>query len=188
MRSKKKIVTPGIDKKISISPKHFELLVLKHLKNIGEHLNNLKVIHNVKSVQTDGTYQIDVYAEFEALGGKFKVLTECKNHKNSIKRDVVMLLHSKLHSTGAQKGMIYATTPFQKGAIQYAEKHGIALIKVIYDDEFEYITKSMDKNKTVLKPVDPEDVKFTGALIRENRVSIISGEYIDYLHDFIFGK
>ncbi len=69
-------------------------------------------------------------ARFEALGGNFVVLIECKHHKNSIKREVVQILNDRLCSIGAQKGMIFSTAGFQSGAIEYAQKNGVTLFKV----------------------------------------------------------
>lgn len=56
--------------------------------------------HNTHLMNNDGEYQIDVYAEFDFLGATFKVLVECKRHKNRIKKEVIQLLYDKLRSTG----------------------------------------------------------------------------------------
>ena len=88
------------------------------------------ITHNKKIETYDGKYQIDVYAEFTALNSKIKVLCECKQYTSSIKRETVTALHNKLNSIGANKGIIFSTSDFQSGAIQYAKAHGIALITV----------------------------------------------------------
>ena len=59
-----------------------------------------------------------------------KILAECKQHKKRVGRDKVEVLESRLRSLGAQKGLLLSTAGFQSGAIQFAEKHGIALIQV----------------------------------------------------------
>jgi len=80
---------------------------------------------------SDGEYEIDVVVRFSALGGaEFTVLCECKKHNHPIKRELVQVLHSKLQSVGAHKAILVATSPFQSGAIEFAETHGIALVTV----------------------------------------------------------
>jgi restriction system protein len=140
---------------ISLSPKEFERKVQHILEASGAKLSNFRTIHREKLSSFDGIYEIDVTARFSALGGNFVVLVECKNQKNPIKREVVQVLHNRIQSVGAHKGMLFATTTFQKGAVEYAMRHGIALIQItqwnyswaafsetmpsISEDELEYV-------------------------------------------------
>ncbi len=104
-------------------------------------LQDFKITHNTKIKASDGKYQIDVYAEFTAMGSRFKVLCECKKYKNRVNRDKVAILHRKLESIGAQKGILISTSDFQSGAIKYGKAHGITLIKA-EDYHFEYLSHS----------------------------------------------
>ena len=92
----------------------------------------------------DGTYEIDIKATFGALGTEIVVLVECKRHKSSIKRDVVQVIHDKIYSLGAHKGIIFSTSSFQQGDIDYALEHGIATIQVI-EGRLTYHTKALPK-------------------------------------------
>lgn len=83
--------------------------------------------HNQQVEAYDGTYQIDVLAEFTALRSRIKVLVECKKLTRAVDRDKAMLLHGKLQSIGANKGILISTTGFQRGAVQYAKMHGLTL-------------------------------------------------------------
>ena len=127
---------------ITLTPKQFEIEVEHLLKTLERgklsdfKTQRLEVIQGV-----DGDYEIDVTARFEALGGNFLVLVECKHHKNPIKRDVVQVLYDRIRSVGAHKGMIFSTASFQKGAIEYAKQRGIALVKVA-DGKTSYSTKA----------------------------------------------
>jgi restriction system protein len=113
-----------------MSPKEFEVEVAGLLEKAGVRLPEFRVQTLEPVIGVDGEYAIDVTARFEVLGMSFLVLVECKHHKNPIKREVVQILHTKLQSTGAQKGMIIATAGFQSGALEYAKVHGIALLEV----------------------------------------------------------
>ena len=106
-----------------------------------EHLNGFEITHNKIIKASDGRYQIDVYAEFTAMGARFKILCECKKYKYRVGREKVAVLHRKLDSIGAQKGILISTSDFQSGALEYAKAHGIALIKA-EDYHFEYLSHS----------------------------------------------
>lgn len=116
----------------SLTPTEFEIHCMEFLRGYAEEekLEDFTIEHNVKLPSSDGTYQIDVYASFTALGAKIKILAECKQYKNRVNREKVVALADKVRSLGAQKGILLSTAGFQSGAIQYAEAHGIALIQV----------------------------------------------------------
>ena len=63
-------------------------------------------------------------------GSLIKVLIECKRYGRPVEREKVAVLADKLRALGAHKGMMFSTSGFQKGALTYAQKHGIALVKV----------------------------------------------------------
>ena len=129
-----------------ITAEEFELFCLNTLQAYAERekLQNFIIKHNQKLKSEDGTYQIDIYIEYTVLGTQNIILVECKKHSNSIKRDIVANLYSKLQSLGAQKGIIISTAGFQSGAVQYAEKHGIALWQVC-NNYVKHICASADK-------------------------------------------
>lgn len=115
-----------------IGPQQFELLVKSWLESVSTGLESFKAVHLDKVDGVDGTFEIDVSARFNLLGGaQFLVLVECKKHKNPIKREVVQVLKDKQESVGAQKAMVVSTSDFQRGAIEYAASHGIALVQIV---------------------------------------------------------
>ena len=120
---------PYRDLSADITPDDFEPFCLDTLKACAdeEGLANFDIKHDQKIEVYDGTYQIDVLAEFTALRSKIKVLVECKKLSRAVDRDKAMLLHGKLQSIGANKGILISTTGFQSGAVQYAKMHGLTL-------------------------------------------------------------
>ena len=139
---------------LDLSPTEFEKHCRTFLESYAEkeNLQNFKITHN-KIIKThDGKYQIDVYAEFTALGVRFKVLCECKRYKNRVNRDKVAILHQKLNSIGAQKGILISTSDFQSGALEYAKEHGIALIKA---ENYDFTQLSHSSGKTESDKNDP---------------------------------
>ena len=117
----------------SITPTDFERLCLEILKSYAdaEHLPDFSIQHNIRIPADDGTYQIDVYARFIAMGVEFKVIAECKRYSSPVSREKVAVLADKVKSLGAHKGIMISTCGFQSGAYEYAKKHGIALLQVL---------------------------------------------------------
>jgi len=116
----------------NITPRDFEIFCMETLKSYAEQeqLQNFRIAHDQKVEADDGTYQIDVLAEYTALGVKNTVIVECKKQSRNVEREIVAALDRKLQSIGAQKGILISTAGFQRGAVQFAEKHGIALWQV----------------------------------------------------------
>jgi restriction system protein len=172
------------DVNANITPKEFEELVHEHLSNLGQELKTFTATHDIKLLASDGEYQIDVYVEFEYLGVTFKVLVECKRHKNKIKRETVQILNDKLKSLGAHKGMIFSTNGFQEGAYEYANIHGIALIRVI-EGRFTYYTKSQQSEN--FNPPSWFDIpKYVGEYKQGTVICNLSKGYFEPLQEFLF--
>jgi restriction system protein len=129
------------DKPVELySPEEFEIAVKNFIKEKGETLTDFQVNHLEVIEGSDGEYEIDVTAKFTVLdGAEIKVLIECKHYKRSVDRDKVMILNQKLQSTGAHKGMIFTTSKFQRGAVEFAKKHGIALAKLAHSEATYYL-------------------------------------------------
>lgn len=88
------------------------------------------VKHNYIARVDDGNYQIDVMVKHTFLGGQFITLIECKKYKNPVPREKVEILYNRIRSIGAHKGMLFSTSRFKQGAIDFARKHGIALVQI----------------------------------------------------------
>jgi restriction system protein len=131
---------------VKMTPIEFEIMVKDYIEDLGKDLQDFKVIHNSHLAAHDGTYQIDVLASYTALNVEMVVIVECKRHSSAIKRETVQLLHDKLNSTGAQKGILFSTSGFQDGAISYALKHKIALVRML-PGSFQNITNSAIKRE-----------------------------------------
>ena len=126
----------------------FEIYCMNILKTCAEKegLHNFSIKHNDHFVAHDGTYQIDISAEYTALGVKNTVLIECKKYTRSVERKVVTDLCKKIETLGANKGIIISTAGFQSGAVQFAKQHGIALLQMI-DRKLKHIVNSVVPDK-----------------------------------------
>lgn len=118
---------------LEITPLKFEALVSDWLNKLSSDssIPAVKIKHSAVVSGLSGEYRIDVLAEMEIFGGAaITILIECKHQQRPVERDEVIILEGKLRDTGAHKGMLFATSGFQSGALEYANQRGIATIKV----------------------------------------------------------
>jgi restriction system protein len=179
----------NVKKKTKITPVQFELEVKRFLESTSGKLEEFQTEHRESIEGPDGTYEIDITARFRVFGAKFLVLVECKHHKNRIMRDYVQVLHAKQVSLGAQKAMMFSTSGFNEGAVNYALQHGIALVQLASGETL-YFTKS--GNRTPLPDSLPA---YVGWLIaKHDRASdgvshsLVDPRHPDALNKFLFGS
>ena len=133
---------PREEHRASISPDEYEREVAALLQALGRDLPGFQVQHQETVSTPDGSYRIDVTARFSQLGADFLILVECKDHARPVERKDVQVLADKLRAAGAQKGMLFSTNGFQKGAIEYARARRIALVRLV-EGELTYQTRAM---------------------------------------------
>jgi restriction system protein len=147
------------------TPSQFEQFVFESLTQRGVKLSAFSLTRLERIVGVDGTYEIDITARFELFNASFLVLIECKRYREPIKRQIVQVLHDKVRATGAHKGMLFATAPFQPAALTYAQSHGIALIEVRTGGLF-FRTRGQPQS-----PKAPGPIAFVHSLSRQGRVT-----------------
>jgi hypothetical protein len=178
-----------------ITAAEFEEYVVETLRSVHRELDNVVVtLHDVLE-GVDGSYDMDGTMTFESAGMKFRVLVEAKRHSHPIKRDIVQILHQKIQSTGSHKGVIFSTSPFQRGALEYAKIHGIALVMVT-EGRYTYMTRSTTESP----PLSREGARslglpdFTGYVYTANpitgatNVTVASREHPSYLAKILVSK
>jgi Restriction endonuclease len=124
-----------------ITPQEFEQFVGETLREMPPDVTDVKVNVLERVSGHDGSYVIDATVRCRLGGMDLFVVVEAKKHTNPIKRDVVQTLNAKKESLAAHKAVLFSTTPFQSGAIEYARAHGIALVHVT-EGRFTFETRS----------------------------------------------
>jgi restriction system protein len=112
-----------------VTPSEYELAVKSILDAAAPGLVWYESSHRHSVTGIDGEYIIDVVATFSALGAKFVVLVECKHEGRKTERHDIQVLHQKVQSAGAHKGMVFSVAGFQSGALEFAKVHGIATVQ-----------------------------------------------------------
>jgi Restriction endonuclease len=178
-----------------ITPAQFEVYVSELLGSTESQLDKLAVTLHETIAGTDGSYDFDATVRYEFAGMAFLVLVEAKRHANPIKRELVQVLHQKIQSVGAHKGVMVSTAPYQSGALTFAKTHGIALVTVT-EGRFTYETKAFDKPAPVTRE---EARKFfgiptfvghcygPGSKPRFTSVTLMSPEYPEYVAKHLLG-
>ena len=122
------------ERSFRITPEQYEQQVRGWVETAAGQLSEFSSTHREVLQGSDGEYEIDIVVRFRALQTPFLVLLECKRYRRAIERDTVQVLNDRVRSIGANKGILFSTSKFQSGALEYAEKHGIALIQLIDGD------------------------------------------------------
>lgn len=174
---------------VEITPTEFEKQVRAWLEAASQGVKKFSVTHQKKLEGPGSEYQFDAVAELEILGGaSIVILVECKRYspKNPIKRDVVMLLHAKIREVGAHKGMVFSTSHFQRGALEYAKRHGIATV-LIQDGKASYETK--DRFRPPEPPPWRPNYKYIGRMLTWTEVGyrshLIADDYPDAIQEWL---
>jgi Restriction endonuclease len=177
-----------------ITPAQFEQFVVELLESVSPLVEGLEVALHDKIQGADGLYDFDATVRFGLGGMRFLVLIEAKRHNNPIKRELVQVLHDKLRSVGAHKAAMIATAPYQRGALEYAEKHGIALATVT-EGRFTFETRSLDDATTRSQeaavrfglPAFVAHAYQRGEVPTSTSVTLLSTEYPEHVAESLFG-
>lgn len=124
-----------------MTPTEFEEFVVGLFRATVPLVNDLRVTLHETVRGIDGEYDFDGTIRYRLLGIDFLVLVEAKMHRSPIKREVIQTIHSKLESVGAHKAVVVSTSPFQRGALELARVHGVALVTVT-EGRFTYEARS----------------------------------------------
>ena len=175
------------------TPGEFEEWVGEVLASVGPELDDLRVEVHERVSGIDGSYDFDATVRYRWAGLDFLVLVEAKRHANPIKRELVQALHSKIQSVGAHKGVMISTARFQRGALEFAKVHGIALVSVT-EGRFTYETRALTPSPVLSRERAlelfglPTFVGFCygpGDTPDSTSVTLISTDHPDYIRELL---
>ncbi len=104
-----------------------KLEVKRYLEQFGGKVQSFQATHREIHTSAEGDFEIDITVRFRALEIDWLTLVECKCYTHPVERKVVMELKAKKDTLKADKAILFATSSFQIGAIEYAQYHGIIL-------------------------------------------------------------
>lgn len=144
-------IAPWGDHRAKVDGAEFERIVAELLREAGRDLPDFRLEQQEMIRTHDGQYRIDVTLRFSQLGVQFVVLVECKDHARPVEREDVQVLADKMRAAGAQKAILFATNGFQRGAIDYARSHGIALVRLV-EGALTYETRAIPQGSVQAVP------------------------------------
>jgi restriction system protein len=164
---------------VPISPEEYELQVVAWLKGTGSTLASFEVTHLRHLEGPGGEYAFDAVAVLSILNGaQITMLVECKRTGRPVEREDLLALWAKLQDVKAHKAMLFSTSGFQRGALEYAAAYGIATV-VFVDGQSLYMTKGMGGRARA--PAWAALPPFAGILVRQKE-DTINGRTIDVGH------
>lgn len=125
--------TPSAQPWLHFTPAAFELKVVEYLHSLDHRLKRLQVSRPTPGPWSDGEFDIEAVATFDAPGADLVVLVECKHRQHPIGRDLVRALADKLAASRTPHGMLCSTAPFDKAAVECGRLEGIALLHFTED-------------------------------------------------------
>ena len=132
-----------------MKPYEYELQVKNALDNYHWGVKNFRTLNREIRSGSDGDYEIDITISFQFMKMEWLILAECKYHKTPVKRDYVMILNQKRESLKAQRSVMFSTSGYQSGAIEFAKEHKIGLFKL----ENQEIQAFSVKSPTIFRPI-----------------------------------
>lgn len=107
--------------------KEFEKFVAELYKDDG----NVTVEHNVTLKGKSGAdRQIDVLITRKTKLHSYQTMVECKYWKNRVERSVVDIVYAGMDDLNISKGVIFTTTGYEAGAVEYAKSKNIDIFLV----------------------------------------------------------
>ncbi len=163
---------------VEITPEEYEKQVVNWLGTSGHILDKFAIEHRKNISGSGGNYEFDAVAEFTVLcGAQFTILVECKRHNRPIERKVITDLYAKMQDVNANKAMVFSTSGFQTGAIEYATSKNIALVAFV-EGSFLYHTRSANSSGTSTPPPWLKLPDYVGILTKSTKQGSISYQSI----------
>lgn len=150
--------------------------------------------HNITINGLTTSHQIDIYVSYSLAGTTHAIAFECKDYQSRISQDKIMAFYSKINDIReVTKGIFVAKNGFQKGAINFAQAHGIELVELREPKEIDWegLVKTIEVNLAMMyaNNVEVTNIKFNNEWLKENQIKEIIIEYHDTTDNiFIFNS
>jgi len=107
----------------------------------------INVEHNVNLQGLAATHQIDVYWELKKGDITYRTIVQAKDYNSRVTQDKLFTFHTVLNDLpGQPRGIFITKSGYQKGAKEFAEKHGILLYEFRTPIEADWTGKIKDIN------------------------------------------
>lgn len=113
------------------------------------------------------------------------------DYKSRVSREKVAVLYDKIRACGANKGVLILSSNFQSGAVQFASKHGVALIQLTDFDSL-YETRSGFNGQNNLLAISQKKINSYVGVMQTGEEHKVSCSYFSntklILKEFLYDK
>ena len=113
-----------------LSPEHFEILVMRELRKTGLEVSALSVHRRVTLTDDERGYLVELKGAVGTPGAARPALIACLRQSRPIGAADLSTFAAHLRETAVEFGLLFGAGDFDRGAVQAAAAHGIALFRV----------------------------------------------------------
>ncbi len=113
-----------------LTPERFEILVVRELRKVGLEVSELQIHRRTTLPEPEQGYLLELVGAVSRPPWRRRVLIACRRQNAPIGRVDVASLRDHLKEAGAEAGILFATTTFDRDALQVAQDAALALLRV----------------------------------------------------------
>jgi hypothetical protein len=132
--------------------------------------------------KTGEVYEIDLSYKFRVAEADYLTIVECKCWNHRVGRQVINYFKSVVEDIGAHKGIVVTTVGFQEGAIGFAKKCGIALLKVTDNGTLQVISHFDGDANTATEFLRSKSLSYQGGTLNQTMgLTVMKINVLDYV-------
>lgn len=113
-----------------LTPERFEILVVRELRKVGLEVSELQIHRRTTLPEPEQGYLLELAGAVSRPPWRRRVLIACRRQDAPIGRLEVESLRDHLKEAGAEAGILFAATTFDRDALQAAQDAALALLRV----------------------------------------------------------
>jgi hypothetical protein len=114
----------------TLTPERFEILVVRELRKVGLEVSELHIQRRTTLPEPERGYLLELVGAVSRPPWRRRVLIACRRQMVPIGRVDVESLRDHLQEAGAEAGILFATTTFDRDALAAAQDAALALLRV----------------------------------------------------------
>jgi len=114
----------------TLTPEHFEILVVRELRKVGLLVSELRVHRRATLPEPEQGYLRELQGAVSRGPWHRRVLIACRRQDAPVGRTEVQALRDHLGEADVEAGILFATATFDRDALAAAKDAGIALLRV----------------------------------------------------------
>jgi hypothetical protein len=113
-----------------LTPERFAILVVRELRKVGLEVSDLQIHRRTTLPEPEQGYLLELAGAVSRPPWRRRVLIACRRQDAPIGRVDVESLRAHLKEAGSEAGILFATTTFDRDALQAAQDGPLALLRV----------------------------------------------------------